>query len=208
MTISTNDQNALDVLQLLPDLVDTIAVNDSKDPFTDTQRINRNEYLGAGHFTARLQADLHITGLAFTHMLRGIAEAAVRYGGPTVAATGTFLTTPTEGEVVSGSQTIILTLTNDTWATDVITDAAKLAALRRGLIARDNEAAGWNVKIRAVITSTEVVRTSGTVVTITLPAAGTYAIDSDENVDIVIPKKCVAGSNPLYVATPIAIVAA
>src|SRR6185436_3159669 len=48
----------------------------------------------------------------------------------TAALTGTFLTTPTEGEVITGGQTIIVTLTHGQWvATGAAFDAVRQAII-------------------------------------------------------------------------------
>jgi hypothetical protein len=111
----------------------------------------------------------------------------------TAALTGTLLTTPTEGEVVTGGQTIIITLTGGTW---VVAGASSFNAVRQaiidGLVSDGVEETGWNTLVRDVIAVTTVVRTSDTIVTVTLPAIGSYSIDSAEEVTVTIPKEAVA----------------
>jgi hypothetical protein len=122
--------------------------------------------------------------------------------GVTAALTGTFLTTPTEGEVVTGGQTIIITLTNGQWVASGATFNAIRQAIINGLNSDGDEAAGWNVEVRDEMAVTTVVRTSATIVTITLPAAGDYAIDDDETVTVTIPEGAIDLFRLPLVATP------
>lgn len=132
------------------------------------------------------------------------AIATISNDAPTVSAalTGTFLTTPTEGEVVSGSQTIIITLTGGSWVASGATFNAQRQPIINGLVSDGAEAAGWNVEVIGALGVTDVVRTSSSVVTITLPAVANYAIDNDESVTVTIPKLAVVGADADIVATP------
>jgi hypothetical protein len=62
------------------------------------------------------------------------------------------------------------------------------------------EAAGWDVK-KATIPLSAVVRTSDTVVTITLPAIASYAITVAETITATVPGSALVGGSPV-VATP------
>jgi len=105
--------------------------------------------------------------------------------------------TATEGDILAGSKTIIVTLTNDVWASDVITDAAKRAALIAGLAA-GTDLPEW-AKVTALLNSTNMVRTSDTVLTITLPATATYNISSNQTIGLTIPI-----STLTYASAPVA----
>jgi len=130
-------------------------------------------------------------------------------GAVSAALTGTFLTTPTEAEVVTGSQTIIITLTNGTF---IAAGASAFNAIRQaiinGLTSAGAAAAGWNVEVRDKMAVTTVVRTGNSVVTVTLPATAGYSIASNETVTVTVPRAAIAGGDADVVATPtIAIVA-
>ena len=124
-------------------------------------------------------------------------------GAVSAALTGTFLTTPTEGEVVTGSQTIIITLTNATW---VAAGASAFNAVRQaiinGLVSDGEEATGWNTLVRDVMAVTTVTRTSNGVVTVILPATAGYSIAENETVTVTVPRAAIAGGDADVVATP------
>lgn len=107
-------------------------------------------------------------------------------GGATAALTGT-ITTANEGDIVTGGKAIILTLTGDTWVTAGATFDAQRQNIINGLDSAQAEAAGWDavVKVNEVVGS--VVRTSDTVVTITLSAHATYDITATETITATIP---------------------
>lgn len=105
----------------------------------------------------------------------------------TCALTGTALTTPTEAEYVTGGQTIIITLTNDEWVPAVAFNNTVKQAIVDGF-SGEAVANGWDVQIGPNISLANVVRTSDTVVTITLPAAASYSIAGDETITFVCPK--------------------
>jgi hypothetical protein len=69
-----------------------------------------------------------------------------------------------------------------------------------GLVSAQSETHGWNA-IRAFIPDTAVVRTSSTVVTITLPALPTYAISALETITDTVPGVALNSTNAI-VATP------
>lgn len=96
-----------------------------------------------------------------------------------------------ESEIVSGGETLIITLTGDTWVATVAADNSITTALIAGITGDDGGAAGWDDQILAgdgAMAHGDVVRTSPTVVTITLPASASYAITSgDEDVTVVLP---------------------
>ncbi len=108
--------------------------------------------------------------------------------GPTATAalTGSVLPTLLESEVVSGGKTIILTLTDDAWVAAGGTFDAVRQDIIDGLLSDGVEAAGWNVEVVAAIPVGNVVRTSDTVVTITLPAVGAYVITANETIEATI----------------------
>ena len=116
------------------------------------------------------------------------------YQRPTVAMTGTAGGDGcTEAQVVSGGQTIILTLTNGVWNKNTAAFEAARQAMIDGMDSAQVEAAGWDVKIKGAEVVGAIVRTSDTVVTITLTAASTYVITADETITITIPAALMEG---------------
>ena len=66
--------------------------------------------------------------------------AAARCGGPASAAvTGTITSSTDEDDIVSGGQTIVLTLTNDTWVASGATFDAQRQNIIDGLLAARRE---------------------------------------------------------------------
>jgi hypothetical protein len=110
------------------------------------------------------------------------ASAAV-----TVALTGTSAPTITEANVVAGGKTIILTVTGDTWVAAGATFDGQRANIIAGLTSAQSEAAGWNAVVKVNQTVAGVVRTSATVVTITLDAEATYNITATETITVTVP---------------------
>ena len=70
-----------------------------------------------------------------------------------------------------------------------------------GLVSDHAEATGWNAAVQATLSVTAVVRTSNTVVTITLPAEATYDIAATETVTVTLPAVSVVSSQAVR-ATP------
>lgn len=146
------------------------------------------------------------SGTASTFDARVIDDIEVWDGmsGTSVAAlTGTAVSGGcTESEIVAGGQTIIITLTNDTWETF---DNTIRAAIVAGLDSAQSELGGWDAKIKAdtgAWSATGVVRTSDTVCTITLPATADYAIAATETITATIPASTLVTSTEAVVATP------
>ena len=117
------------------------------------------------------------------------------------AVTGTAGDGCTETQVVAGGETIIITLTNDTWVASGATFDAIRDDIIAGLDSAQSEGGGWNAKVRDVIAVTSVTRTSDTIVTITLPAVADYAITANETITVTVPAAAVTGAAPIS-ATP------
>jgi len=111
--------------------------------------------------------------------------------GASIALTGTAAASITEADVVTGSKTIILTITGDTWiaaGTGPIGTTANTQALIDGIDSAQAEATGWDAVVKtALVPATHVVRTSDTVCTITLPAVATYNITAQETITATVP---------------------
>jgi len=122
---------------------------------------------------------------------------------------GTVTAATTEANIVAGGKTIIITLTNDTWiagtgASGAYTDAEALVIIN-GLAAGDQTAEWTKVKDALIAASaagvnTAVVRTSDTVLTITLPATAGYNIATNQTVTMTVPAASVAGVSAIVAA--------
>ena len=123
-------------------------------------------------------------------------------GGDSAALTGTAASGLTEQRVRTGTTyTLVGTLTGDTLvATGATFDAQRQAAIN-GLDSAQAEAAGWDAVVKAGIPVSAVVRTSDTVITITLPAFPTYQITATETVTWTLPASILTGGVAI-VASP------
>ena len=121
---------------------------------------------------------------------------------PTAALTGTITSSTVEADIVSGGKTIILTLTDDTWVASGSTFDAQRQNIIDGLDAATSPTNGWNNEVRDKMSVSEVVRTSDTVVTITLLAQSGYDISAQETVTATIPASALVGSASPIVASP------
>jgi len=140
-----------------------------------------------------------ITGALKNILARNDSIAAAPFTDPeaTVAITGTAVSAggSLESEIVTGGRTVILTLTGAVWHADIAADNTRTADLVAGFVAAESEAAGWTAQILAGDGSmdyTDVVRTSDTVVTVTLPASASYSVSTHENITIQIPGSALA----------------
>jgi len=88
--------------------------------------------------------------------------------GGTAAITGTATASITKADIVAGGKTIIITLTGDTWVAAGATFDAQRQSIIDNIVSAQSETNGWNA-VRSNIAVAAVVRTSDTVVTITLP---------------------------------------
>lgn len=119
--------------------------------------------------------------------------------------TGTCIETLTnklrESHVVAGGKTIIITLTGDTWVASGGTFDGQRQNIINGLDSAQAEANGWDAEVKAKIAVTDVVRTSSTVVTITLDAEAAYNITAQETITCTVPATALTGGVAM-VATP------
>lgn len=143
-------------------------------------------------------------GSALEGIITGcVIEAAG--GGVSGAVTGTATASITEADIVTGGKTIILTLTGDTWiaaGTGPIGTTANTQAIIDGIDSAQSEGTGWDAVVKAgLVPASDVVRTSNTVCTITLPAFGSYNITAQETITVTIPAEALTGASPIS-ATP------
>jgi hypothetical protein len=99
-----------------------------------------------------------------------------------------------DDDIVNGGKTVILTISNDTWVASGATFNAQRQNIIDGLDAATSPATGWNNVIRDAIDVSTCVRTSDTVVTITLPAAATYDVGADEAITVTVPASALTQS--------------
>jgi len=130
---------------------------------------------------------------------------AIAPSGSAVSAalTGTLADNATEAEIVSGNETLIITLTGDEWVASGATFDAQRQNIINGLVSAQSETYGWNNEVAAVGKQSveKVVWTSSTVVTITLDAQSAYDITADETITVTVPGTAVVGGSDI-VATP------
>ncbi len=120
---------------------------------------------------------------------------------PSAVLTGTAVPSITETNIVSGGRTIIITLTNDTWVTAGATFDGQRQNIINGIDSAQSEATGWDLVVKALQGVAGVVRTSDTVVTITLDAQATYNITATETITATIPSTALTGGVAIL-ATP------
>lgn len=120
----------------------------------------------------------------------------------TAAITGTVTASITEAAIVTGGETIILTLANDTWVAAGAAFNAQRQAIINGLTAGTSQALGWNNVVKALQGVAGVVRTSATAVTITLDAQLTYNITAGETITATVQASALVTSLVAVVATP------
>ena len=122
--------------------------------------------------------------------------------GAAAALTGTGVPTMTETEVRTGGKTIIITLTGDTWVAAGAAFDAQRQNIINGMDSAQAEATGWDAEVKAKEVVGAVVRTSNTVVTITLTAQAGYNITAQETITVTVPATAVILGVAL-VATPV-----
>lgn len=106
-----------------------------------------------------------------------------------------------ETSIVSGGRTIILTLSGASWVAAGGTFDGQRQNIINGLTSAQAEGTGWNAVVRATQTVAGVVRTSASVVTITLDAFATYNITATETITVTIPSTAVTPASTI-IASP------
>ena len=108
-------------------------------------------------------------------------------GVPFIVLTGTITASTVETDIVAGGKTIVLTITGDTWVTAGATFDAQRQNIINGRTSAQSELLGWNNVVKALQGVAGVVRTSDSVVTITLDAQITYNITATETITVTVP---------------------
>ena len=116
-----------------------------------------------------------------------------------VAVSGS-VTTANEDDIVAGGKTVVLTLSNCVWVAGATFDAQRQNIID-GMTSAQSELLGWNNVVKALQGVAGVVRTSDTVVTITLDAQITYSITANETITVTVPGTALDVGETL-VATP------
>lgn len=127
------------------------------------------------------------------HMKRFASEGIFPYTTPTVAISGTCSPNCLESEIVTGGQTIILTISQGKWVASGATFNAARQAIINGLDSAQAEATGWDAEVKAKQAVTIVVRTSDTIVTITLAASAAYSTTVSETITVTVPGAAMEG---------------
>ena len=123
-----------------------------------------------------------------------------RIATASAAVTGTATASITETDVVTGGKTIIITLTNNNWVPTASFDAQRQNIIN-GLDSAQSEATGWDAVVKATQGVAGVVRTSDTVVTVTLDAFATYNITATETITVTVPASALSSVEAIT-ATP------
>lgn len=131
----------------------------------------------------------------------GVGQVRLTYVAITAALTGTVTASITEADIVAGGKTIILTVTGDTWVASGATFDGQRQNIINGIDSAQAEATGWDAEVKAKEVVGAVVRTSNTVVTITLSAQIGYNITATETITATIPATALSAGNAI-VATP------
>ena len=173
------------------------------DPGTPNFTISRSNTAGLVRSSLDTYSDGPSDLFASTTNSNGPLDIFITYV-PTAALTGTVTSSITGADIVTGGKTIILTLTGDTFiaaGTGPIGTIANTQALIDGIDSAQAEATGWDAVVKAGIDMADVVRTSATVVTITLDAEATYNITATETITATIPAEVLTGAAQI-VASP------
>lgn len=139
--------------------------------------------------------------------LRKYRDSGLReYTIPDTALSGTATVTPTEAEVVTGGQTLLIDLEEAIFVPAGAQFDAVRQAIIDGLTSNKAETHGWNNDVRDAMDVSTVVRTSDTRVTITLPATASYVITADETITVTLPKEAIEGGQEDSVVGTVTIV--
>ena len=129
-----------------------------------------------------------IIGTARNHKSRNNSIAANPHGNAalSIALTGTVISGGVlESEIVTGSETLIITLAGDTWQPALGSDNALTTAFLAAITGDDAGSNGFDDEITLV--HGNLVRTSDTIMTLTIPAGASYAVAADETVTVAPP---------------------
>ena len=133
-----------------------------------------------------------ITGLPRQKLSRTDVMLAAPHGATNnpIVLTGTAITGGmTEEMMVNGGETLIITLSGDTWAPTLGANNALTTAFLAAITGNDGGANGFDAEVALV--HGNLVRTSSTVMTLTIPAGASYAVTTDETITVAPPASSV-----------------
>lgn len=116
--------------------------------------------------------------------------------------TGTATASITESDIVTGGKTIIITITNETFVASGAAFDSVRQDIINGLDSAQSEGTGWDAVVKAGQSLGGVVRTSATVVTVTLDAFASYDISSQETITVTLPSSVFEHSGTPVVGSP------
>ena len=119
---------------------------------------------------------------------------------PRALLSGDITASADEADIVAGAKIILLTLVDDTWVASGGTFNAERQAIIDGLDSGGSETNGWDAE-RSNLQVTDVVRSSSTLVTITLTALANYDITAQEVITATVPASALVAAGAL-VASP------
>jgi len=137
--------------------------------------------------------NIDVPGLCTAKGIDPTSDSFTVTGNVSIALTGTAIAGGVlESEIVTGSETVIITLTGDTWAATIAADNAITTAFLAAILGDLADAAGWNAQMALV--HGDLARTSATILTLTLPATAGYSITTgNETVTVPVQSDAVAG---------------
>lgn len=127
------------------------------------------------------------------------------YSDISAVLSGTLVSAPVaEPDIVAGGKTLVVTLTDGKWVSDIVSNETARNALFAGLTVspvvstKDTEA--WTKKAIPALQAaakltgqTVITRTSDTVIEITMPPVTGYEIGADQSIVLNLPSACIAG---------------
>lgn len=119
----------------------------------------------------------------------------------TAVISGTATTGATKADIVAGGKTVVITIADGTFVASGATFDAIRQDIINGMDSAQAEAAGWDAVVKATQGVAGVVRTSATVVTITLDAFASYNITATETITVTIPATALV-SGPAIIGSP------
>ncbi len=144
------------------------------------------------------------TAISIGSPITATPTIAITAASESAAVTGTLGGSGgTPAEIVAGGETVIIELDNTAWVASGATFNAQRQAILDGLESAQTDQNGWDSLAFAV---GDVVRTSGSIVTITLTAESAYAIPAAEAITVTVPAAAIGGAaliaSPAYAITP------
>ena len=153
--------------------------------------------------TAQEEITVRVPGVALVLNNQGVFATPTFTVDPTsVATSGSIVPSALELAIVNGGQTLILTLTGDSWVAAGPTFDGTRQEIIDGITSAQVEATGWNAEVRDKMPLTDVVRTSSTVITITLSAQAGYNISAPETITVTVPAAAMVLTGTALVAAP------